>query len=75
MFLAVHVPDEGLGDIGFHKGNCPLSLEHLHQHAVLGHGLVDVFHEPQGGVMALGAEYNQVHGSRTATFPAPSIFI
>lgn len=43
---AAHVPDEGLGDIGFHKGNCPLSLEHLHQHAVLGHGLVDVFHEP-----------------------------
>lgn len=70
-----HVPDEGLGNIGFHKWNCPLSLEHLHQHAVLCHGLIDVFHKPQHRVMALGAEYNQVSKCRIALFPKPCIFI
>lgn len=41
-----HLPDEGLGNIGFDKWNCPLSLEHLHHHTVLCCGFVEVFYEP-----------------------------
>lgn len=43
---STHLPDEGLGNVGFDKGNCPLSPEHLHQHAVLGCGFIDVFYKP-----------------------------
>lgn len=43
---SAHLPDEGLGNVGFDKRNCPLSPEHLHHHAVLCHGFIDVFDKP-----------------------------
>lgn len=51
-----HLPDEGLGNIGFDKRNCPLSLEHLHHHAVLCCRFIEVFYETQRGIMTLGTE-------------------
>lgn len=70
---STHLLDEGLGNVGFDKRNCPLSLEHLHHHAVLCCGFIEVLYEPHCGIMTLGTEHNEAFRWRTAILPAPML--